>query len=96
MKFSSDFRFLYFSNLLINSKLLRELDGLVVNRVIMQLCRGYLGVILGTKGLKLIGLSKKDNSLNRTLTLWDGPPPLPLNPCLYLSNLSEPVPPIQW
>ena len=94
MKFSSDFRFLYFSNLLINSKLLRELDGLVVNRVIMQLCSGYLGVILGTKGLKFIGLATKDNGFSQLLHFGMGAPPL--NPCLYLSNLSEPVPPIQW
>ena len=73
MKFHSDFRFVYFSNLLINSKLLRELDGLVVNRAIVHLCYGYFGAILRSKGLKLIRLSRKDNGFYQNSYTLEGP-----------------------
>ena len=79
MKFRLEFTFVYFSNLWINNKLLRELDGLVVSRTIVQLCYGYLWVALGSKGLKLILLSIKDDGLyENSYTLGGGPwPPRP-------------------
>ena len=93
MKFCSDFRFVYFSDLLINGKLRRELDGLVVDRVIVQLCYGYFGVILESRVLELIHLSTKDNGFYQKSYTWGG---RPLDLRLHLSNLSELAPPIQW
>ena len=75
---------------MINSKLLRELDGLVVNQVIVQLCYGYFGDILASKGLKLIRLSTKNNAFYQSCyTLGGGP----LDAHLHLLNLSELAPP---
>ena len=47
-------------------------------RVIVQLCCGHLGVILGSKGLKLIRLSIKDNDVYvNSYTLGGHGPPAP-------------------
>ena len=51
---------------MIISKLLRELDGLVIYQVIVLLCYGCVGVILESKGLKLIRLSAKYNGFYQT------------------------------
>ena len=62
---------------MVKGKLLRELDILVVSRVIVQLCYGHLGVILGSKGLKLIRLSIKKQWILRGLLHFGGPAPGP-------------------
>ena len=82
MKFRLELRFVYFqtSGSTINS----YLDGLVVNRIIVQLCYGYLWVALGSEGLKLILLSIKDNCFYENSYTLGGPwpPGPPLNPRL--------------
>ena len=55
-----------------------SLDGIVVSQTIMQLCYGYLWVALGSKRLKLILLSIKENGFyENSYTLGGNGPPAP-------------------
>ena len=76
MKFRLEIRSVYFQTS--GSTINRQLDGLVVSRITVQLFYGYLWVALGSKVLKLTLLSIKDNGFCENSCTLGGPwPPRP-------------------
>ena len=82
MKFRLEFKSVYFQTS--GSTINGQFDGLVVSRITVQLCYGYLWVALGSKVLKLTLLSIKENGFCENSCTLGGPwpPGPPLNPRL--------------